>query len=127
MRGKVSCELAWPERDSDKRVEGGREGERRRKKRPAPEYADGMHFDQEVPVDESLLAALKKKREEVAREVGNVPRYQIFSDETLKAFARLKPADFTAARRIRGVGDFKAERYLNQFLGVISQYSDHVP
>lgn len=126
MRGKVPCELAWPERSSHGRAGGSHDSERRRKKRPAADRSDSMGFDQELPVDENLFAALKKKREEVARTVGNVPRYQIFSDETLKAFARLKPSDFATARRIRGVGEYKAERYLNQFLEVINQYTANV-
>ena len=51
-----------------------------------------------------------------------MPRFFIFPDETLKAFARLKPTDYAAGRRIRGVGEAKAERYLNQFLEVINQH-----
>ena len=118
MRGKAPCELAWPEHGS------GLEEERHRSKRTS--RAGGMTTDleTEIPVNNGLLAALKKKRDEIAREAGNLPRYFIFPDETLKAFARLKPADYTAGRRIRGVGEAKAERYLNQFLEVIRQHDD---
>ena len=117
MRGKSPCELAWPSRDGV-----GSNAGRREKKRDATGNATDLDFDAELPVDHGLLAALKKKREEIAREAGNLPRYQIFPDETLKAFARLKPADYDAGRRIRGVGEFKAERYLDQFLTVIQEY-----
>ncbi len=116
MRGKAPCELAWPERGT------AGESERRRSRRASGESGAAPDLESEMPVDNGLLAALKKKRDEIAREAGNLPRYFIFPDETLKAFARLKPTDFAAGRRIRGVGEAKADRYLNQFLEVINQH-----
>ncbi len=116
MRGKAPCELAWPERGATN------ESDRRPSRRSSGTGAAAPDFDSEIPVDDDLLAALKKKRDEIARDAGNVPRFFIFPDETLKAFARLKPTDYTAGRRIRGVGEAKAERYLNQFLEVINEH-----
>ena len=111
MRGKVPCELAWPERSGHGRAGGSHDSERRRQETPsAADRSDKrMGFDQELPVDENLFAALEEEaRRDRARPSGNVPRFlQIFSDETLKAFARLKPTDFATARRIRGVGEYK--------------------
>ena len=117
MRGKVPCELAWPER-------GAADASERRPSKRVPDPGGALpDLESGMPVDNGLLAALKKKRDEIAREAGNLPRYFIFPDETLKAFARLKPTDFAAGRRIRGVGEAKAERYLNQFLEVINQHA----
>lgn len=122
MRGRVPCELAWPVRDGD--PHGGQPGsaERRPGKRTGGDGGLSADLENTLPVDGRLLVALKKKRDEIAREMGDLPRYFIFSDETLKAFARLKPNDVAAGKRIRGVGDAKAERYLPQFIEVIHEH-----
>ena len=123
MRAKAPCELAWPDRgESSVHAETGRDGERRRARRGSDDTAEAGGIADTMPVDSGLLTALKQKRDEIAREAGNLPRYFIFPDDTLKAFARLKPTDYAAGRRIRGVGEAKAERYLNQFLEVIQQH-----
>ena len=123
MRGKTVCELAWPERGaggcvaSGERPREGRRGRRGETEKAAPDRMDDL-----APMDGKLLVALKKTRDDIARRMGDVPRFFIFSDETLKAFARLKPNDVAAGKRIRGVGDAKAERYLPQFIEVIHQH-----
>jgi ATP-dependent DNA helicase RecQ len=61
----------------------------------------------------------------LAKEQGGVPHYVIFPDETLKGFARIKPESLAAARRIRGVGETKAARYLPAFLATIKEFSQH--
>jgi superfamily II DNA helicase RecQ len=76
-----------------------------------------------VPVDAELFEQLKKVRLELAREHGNVPAYVIFPDETLRAFARLKPKSVEAGRKIRGVGEIKAQRYLPAFIETITAES----
>ena len=119
MRGQAPCELAWPDRDGPAKAPE----ERHRVRRGGPDEEAAGTADEQMPVDGKLLVALKKKRDEIARDMGDVPRFFIFSDETLKAFARLKPTDVNAGRRIRGVGDAKAERYLPQFIEVIHQYA----
>jgi ATP-dependent DNA helicase RecQ len=73
-----------------------------------------------LPVDTAILERLKKLRLDLARENGNVPAYIIFPDETLRAFARLKPASVEAGRKIRGVGEVKARRYLPAFIEAIA-------
>jgi ATP-dependent DNA helicase RecQ len=113
MRGQAPCQLAWPpetEAAYPRRVREGRE-----------ERALPVTPLDDVPLDAGLLDALKKKREELARAEG-VPRYVIFPDETLRAFERLRPKDGAAGRRIRGVGEVKADRYLPAFLEVIREY-----
>ena len=123
MRGQASPELSWPEASTVAEPSATRVRNRR------PEAKSVLAAEDEVdsPEDEYLLRALKAKRDEIARRLGNVPRYQIFSDQTLKCFARLKPSTKESGRRIRGVGDVKAELYLPQFLEVIQEHAGSVP
>ena len=76
-----------------------------------------------MPVDAAILERLKRVRLDLAREQGNVPAYIIFPDETLRAFARLKPSSVEAGRKIRGVGEVKAKRYLPAFIDAIKSSS----
>jgi ATP-dependent DNA helicase RecQ len=69
-----------------------------------------------------LYELLRKTRASLAQEQGGVPHYLIFPDETLKAFARLKPTSIESARRIRGVGEVKAVKYMGHFLSAIGEY-----
>jgi ATP-dependent DNA helicase RecQ len=118
MRGQAVCQLSWPEESGEA---GGLSILGRVRKPPMAGSAVPSHLD-DAAIDIVLLNALKKTREELAHANGDVPRYVIFSDETLRAFARLRPKDEAAGRRIRGVGDVKAERYLPAFLETIREY-----
>ncbi|MBV9128019.1 MAG: HRDC domain-containing protein, partial [Verrucomicrobia bacterium] len=120
MRGKAQPELSWPERGSGAnsagtREKGGHTKSRHGQKAAATEMEIG-------DLDTALFSALKKKRFELARE-RNLPAYTIFPDDTLKSFASLKPQNQEAARRIRGVGEVKAERYLGHFLAIIQAHA----
>ena len=119
MRGQIPFELSWPEASGSP----DRGSNRLRTKRTDAKLTLADDDEPESGEDLDLLRALKGKRDEIARRLGNVPRYQIFSDQTLKCFARLKPATKEAGRRIRGVGDVKAELYLPQFLEVIQEHT----
>jgi ATP-dependent DNA helicase RecQ len=110
MRGEANPTLSWPERAT--RAE--RPGSSRRPGAIPPTATDA--------VDAPLLAALREMRDNIAIEGGNLPRYLIFPDETLRAFARLRPRSVEAGRRIRGVGEFKARQYLPQFIAVIQAF-----
>ena len=70
MRGKAPCELAWPDAPGARR----RAWQPQRRAPPRARWRRGRqadtHLDQEFPVDGKLLAALKKKRDEIAREEG---------------------------------------------------------
>ena len=105
MQNTASFDLVWPE-----------EGRSRKPKEvlTAPEN--------EAPFDRDLFEILRKTRAALAQEQGGVPHYLIFPDETLKAFARLRPSSIESARRIRGVGEVKAARYMQQFLEAIHEY-----
>ena len=118
MRGQTAFELSWPQASGLPVEPPGRS----RNRRGDAKLTLADNDDTPSPDDVDLLRALKAKRDEIARRLGNVPRYQIFSDQTLVCFARLKPSTREAGRRIRGVGDVKAELYLPQFLEVIQEH-----
>jgi ATP-dependent DNA helicase RecQ len=108
MKGRVDYQLRWPQRTSVEKVAA-------RKPRTNESALEDM-----LPVDAEILERLKKLRLDLAREQGNVPAYIIFPDETLRAFARLKPESVEAGRKIRGVGEVKAQRYLPAFIDAIN-------
>ena len=105
MQDVASFTLVWPEES----------GRRQGKKMVRP-------LESEAPFDVGLFEALRKTRAALAQEQGGVPHYVIFPDETLKAFARVKPGSLEIARRIRGVGEVKAAKYLGAFLQTIAEY-----
>ena len=109
MKGSTDYQLRWLQRNSVERSATGRSKE---KKQPIEEM---------LPVDAAILERLKRLRLDLAREQGNLPAYIIFPDETLRAFARLKPASVEAGRKIRGVGEVKARKYLPAFIEAINQ------
>jgi ATP-dependent DNA helicase RecQ len=108
MKGALDYALRWPQR-----VASSARSRSRTRKAPIEDLA---------PFDKSLFEELKKVRLMLARENGNLPAYVIFPDETLRAFARLKPRSIEAGRQIRGVGDLKAKKYLPAFLDAIGKY-----
>jgi ATP-dependent DNA helicase RecQ len=111
MKGRTDYELRWPQRTEST---SSQKGASRKAK------ARATALDEMVPVDAAVFDRLKKVRLELAREHGNVPAYVIFPDETLRAFARLKPKSIEAGRKIRGVGEIKAQRYLPAFIEAIA-------
>ena len=110
MKGKMDYKLRWPER-APEHVDVGAGA---RKKRSALRELEEM-----LSVEQALFAQLKSVRLELARQQGNVPAYVIFGDETLRAFARLKPRTIEAGRKIRGVGELKAKKYLPAFIDAV--------
>ena len=109
MKGDNSYHLHWPNRN---RASSEERSSRkvRSKNKPTAEL---------LPVDADVFERLKQVRLDLARSNGNVPAYVIFSDETLLAFARLKPESVEAGKKIRGVGEIKAKRYLPSFIEAI--------
>ena len=111
MKGRDDYQLRWPQRNASERSTA-------RKARVKEASLEEM-----LPVDAAILERLRKLRLDLAREQGNVPAYIIFPDETLRAFARLKPASVEAGRQIRGVGEVKAQKYLPAFIEAINASS----
>ncbi len=107
MQNRESFSLVWPE-----------EPKRREARRSTPQ------LEVEVPFDVPLFEALRKTRATLAQEQGGVPHYVIFPDDTLKAFARIRPTSVEAARRIRGVGEIKAQKYVPAFLATIEEFEN---
>src|SRR5204863_6233385 len=97
---RADYELRWPQRSAS--AQGV----------PRKTRTKDSSLAEMLPVDAAILERLRKLRLDLAREQGNVPAYIIFPDDTLRAFARLKPASVEAGRQIRGVGEAKARKYL---------------
>jgi ATP-dependent DNA helicase RecQ len=111
MKGRDDYQLRWPQRST---------ADRSAVRKPRTKEAS---LEEMLPVDAAILERLRKLRLDLAREQGNVPAYIIFPDETLRAFARLKPASVEAGRQIRGVGEVKAKKYLPAFIEAINSSS----
>jgi ATP-dependent DNA helicase RecQ len=104
MKGGTGYQLRWPQRNSAEHSATRRPKEKK------------QSIEEMLPVDAAILERLKRLRLDLAREQGNLPAYIVFPDETLRAFARLKPASIEAGRKIRGVGEVKARKYLPAFI-----------
>jgi len=111
MKGALDYVLRWPKRVAPLKEDSAP------KRKARPPITSEL-----APLDERLFRHLKEVRLVLARERGNVPAYMIFSDETLRGFARLKPRTAEAGRKIRGVGDLKAQRYLPAFVEAIAKF-----
>lgn len=68
-----------------------------------------------------LFEALRSLRKELATKE-KLPPYMIFSDATLTQMATDKPTDLELMKNIRGVGEFKLQKYGEEFLAVIKSY-----
>ncbi len=71
------------------------------------------------PANESLLAALKAKRRELA---AGAPAYTVFPDRTLIEMTQRPPASRAEMRAIHGVGEVKLARFADAFLAVIDAW-----
>jgi ATP-dependent DNA helicase RecQ len=72
----------------------------------------------ELGFDEKLFEKLKKKRLEISQREG-VPPFMVFHNNTLEFFTRLRPKTPEAGKKIRGVGEAKAQKWLADFIAVI--------
>ena len=102
MKGEGNYKLVWPELRGETMTKGG--------------VADII--EELAPLDLILFAQLKELRNRLAKEHG-VPPYGVFSNKILEAFTRLRPTSMEAGMRIKGVGEVKAERYLEAFLELL--------
>jgi ATP-dependent DNA helicase RecQ len=77
---------------------------------------------EEAEYDTSLFALLRAKRKELADSAG-VPPYVIFSDKTLVQMATYFPQTKEGLLNMSGMGRVKYERYGEDFLTIIKEYS----
>jgi ATP-dependent DNA helicase RecQ len=75
----------------------------------------------ESEADQSLFAALKTLRMELAKEQG-VPPYIVFNDKTLIDMVLIKPGDRDQMAMVSGVGMSKLEKYGDTFLHAIREH-----
>jgi len=73
--------------------------------------------------DNSLWAALKAKRMELARAQG-VPPYVIFHDSTLVEMMSVHPLNLDQMARVSGIGQAKLARYGDEFLKVFEDVAN---
>jgi len=84
-----------------------------RNRRPAFVRLDSRQTD--------LLERLKTVRAALARQQG-VPSFVIFSDKTLREMAAVMPQNRRELLSVSGIGDYKAEKYGDAFLDVITDF-----
>jgi ATP-dependent DNA helicase RecQ len=72
-------------------------------------------------VDRELFDELRILRHDLAAQAG-VPAYIVFTDETLRHFARIRPSTLAGMRAVHGVGDKRLADYGDAFLACITQY-----
>lgn len=111
MRGSNDYVLHWPQSNiPDAPARPSRPAWSN--KQEAPDEMDAAEW--------RLFEQLRECRRNIARDEGNIPAYLVFSDQTLRAFARLRPRTMEAALRIRGVGEVKAHRYFPKLLPILT-------
>ncbi|NLA27522.1 MAG: DNA helicase RecQ, partial [Firmicutes bacterium] len=72
-----------------------------------------------VVIDDTLFEKLRLLRKEIAgRE--DVPPYIVFADSTLRDMSRQLPSDRESMLKVRGVGQYKMEKYGDEFLRLIN-------
>ena len=77
----------------------------------------------DVPADDDLFHALRALRRELADQEG-VAAYIVFSDAALRDMARRKPRNPKEFLEVTGVGRYKAEKYGEAFLNIITEYEE---
>ena len=102
MMGKTSYSLEWPSNDGGSKTS-----------------AEGVDL-QNLGFDGQLYDRLKDVRTRLAK-AAQVPAYVIFPNNTLEHLARLRPKTMDAGLLVKGIGEAKAEKYLEPFLKVIRQ------
>jgi len=109
LRGERTLEL----RHDPTPVRGGR-----RPKDASKGALTGLESD----ADRDLFEALRARRRELAKANGLAP-FMVFPDRTLIELAARKPADSAALDTIHGIGQAKRERWGEDFLQVIRDFS----
>ncbi len=78
---------------------------------------------QELTPNEELFEILRELRTRLAREEGRPP-YLIFNDATLKSMCARKPTSPAEMLNVSGVGEHKYEKYGDEFLNLIIDFTN---
>ncbi|MBQ9267406.1 MAG: DNA helicase RecQ [Clostridia bacterium] len=78
---------------------------------------------EEIEVDGALFEVLRVLRLKIARE-NNIPPFIVFADTTLKQMAAFCPKTREEMLKISGVGEVKFEKYGEDFMRAIKEYSE---
>jgi ATP-dependent DNA helicase RecQ len=76
----------------------------------------------EEEVDSELFERLRQWRLSVAQEQ-KVPAFVVFHDSTLEAICRRSPGSIRELREVSGIGEKKCERYGQQILEILAEFS----
>jgi ATP-dependent DNA helicase RecQ len=74
-------------------------------------------------VDRPLFEALRRLRLQVAEERTGGKAHHVFSDNTLRLLARIRPSTKERMRMISGIGDDKLRNFGDRFLQIILEHS----
>ncbi|MBI2806950.1 MAG: DNA helicase RecQ [Planctomycetes bacterium] len=107
MKGKQSVQLVQPVR-------------KERSEKVKQSKADVKSWE---GVEKDLFEALRSWRFELAKQIQKPP-YVIFSDETLRQLARVRPSDPEKLRAVYGIGDRKLTSYGHLVLAIIKSYCE---
>ena len=112
---RVVMKMAKEQEPSGKTGQSGRTADKKQKARTPGGFALNGE-------EEQLFEVLRRLRSRIASAEG-VPPYIVFSDKTLAHMCIVRPADREQMLTVSGVGTFKYEKYGEQFLETVRDFS----
>ncbi len=112
---RVVMKMAKEQEPSGKTGQAGRAADKKQKARTP----GGFALNEE---EEQLFEVLRRLRSRIASAEG-VPPYIVFSDKTLAHMCIVRPADREQMLTVSGVGTFKYEKYGEQFVETVRDFS----
>ena len=112
---RVVMKMAKEQEPSGKTGQAGRTADKKQKARTPGGFALNGE-------EEQLFEVLRRLRSRIASAEG-VPPYIVFSDKTLAHMCIVRPADREQMLTVSGVGTFKYEKYGEQFLATVRDFS----
>jgi ATP-dependent DNA helicase RecQ len=112
---------SWEVMKNERPVRLLQPAKRKKDESPRKSKADTVSWE---GVDRDLFEVLRGLRRQLANEK-HVPPYVVFTDDTLRELARMRPSSLENMRRIYGVGDAKLRDFGPRFLPVIVEHCRH--
>ena len=112
---RVVMKMAKEQEPSGKTGQAGRTADKKQKARTPGGFALNGE-------EEQLFEVLRRLRSRIASAEG-VPPYIVFSDKTLAHMCIVRPADREQMLTVSGVGTFKYEKYGEQFLETVRDFT----